>query len=114
MCVSVQMGAVAMSPVLMDALGRHFSHPHIVHGHTIPSHSFSDLEKTLYPIMAFGVVGVFFGVMCNVLVCRGVPKEPPTLESITSGGVAYNEIQIGGSANKRRARGSLAKVKTVN
>ena len=103
-----------MSPALMDALGRHFSHPRIVHGHEISSHSFSDLEKILYPIMAFGIVGVFFGILCNILVCKGVPNEPPSLESISSDGGAYKEIQIGGTANKRRARGSLAKIKTVN
>ena len=112
--LSVQMGAVAVSPVVMDLLGRHLGNPQVIHGHTIPSHSFTDLEKILYPIMAFGIIGVLFGVLCNVLICRGVPKEPPSLEAVTSGGVVYKEIQISGSANKRRARGSLAKVKTVN
>jgi hypothetical protein len=73
---------------------------------------------------AFGVAGVFFGVLCNISLCRkgGVPKEPPSLESLEQGGgggggggSAYGEITIAGSGTtKRRARGSLAKVRTVN
>ena len=108
------MGAVAMAPAAMRSLSRHLSHSQVVHGHKIPSHSFTALEELLYPIIAYGVIGVFFGVLCNILICRHVPKEPPSLDAITSGGVVYKEIQIGGGSSRRRARGSLAKVKTVN
>lgn len=99
----------------MEVVSRLFDHPHDVHGHHVSSHSFTDLEKLLYPILAFGVIGVFFGILCNaLLLCKGIPKETPSLESITSRGQVYSEIKIGGSANKRRARGSLAKITTVN
>ena len=117
---AVQMIAVGMSGPVVVALGKSFATTRVVHGHTVKAHSFSDLEVLLYPILFFGLLGSFFGILCNLAICckGGTPKDPPTIEQAEGGGV-YGEIAITGAASstggaKRRARGSLAWVKTVN